>query len=48
MKWRIIGTDTFRGKIYVQITNDIDVIDYVPVEELPKYNLKLKNKEVKK
>lgn len=45
MKWRIIGTDTFRGKIYAHITNDIDVIDYVPVEELPKYHLKLK-KEV--
>lgn len=40
MKWRIIAYFTFRNKIYVQITNDTDTIDYISEEELQEYNLK--------
>lgn len=39
MKWRIIGYFVLRGKVYVQITNDIDTVDYVSEEELREYGL---------
>lgn len=43
LKWRVISEHFFRGKKYVRITNDDDVVaDYIPENDLPKYNLKIK------